>query len=226
MALSTSRSGLRFTHLTLRNWRNFSACDVQLGPRAFLVGPNASGKSNLLDVFRFLHDIVSVGGGLQKAVRDRGGVSSLRSLHARRHPGVSIDVVIGTDERPQSWRYRLDINKRSRNDDAVVEVERVWRNGTLVIERPNKEDQRDRQRLSQTVIEQIAANADFREVAAFFQSVRYLHVSPQFIRDPLRATRSADAYGGDLIRVMAETPEKTRKARLKRIEQGLQIAVP
>jgi predicted ATPase len=45
-----------------------------LSRRVFLVGPNASGKSNLLDVFRFLHDVVSVGGGLEEAVRKRQGV--------------------------------------------------------------------------------------------------------------------------------------------------------
>jgi len=49
--------------------------DVSLQERVFLVGPNASGKSNLLDVFRFLRDIAKDGGGLQKAVADRGASS-------------------------------------------------------------------------------------------------------------------------------------------------------
>ena len=71
MRTSTRRSptSLRFTHLRLENWRNFSRVDVDLQSRAILVGPNASGKSNLLDVFRFLGDLTSVGGGLQAAVQ-------------------------------------------------------------------------------------------------------------------------------------------------------------
>lgn len=48
---------LRFTRLRLENWRNFRQVDVELAGRVFLVGPNASGKSNFLDAFRFLHDI-------------------------------------------------------------------------------------------------------------------------------------------------------------------------
>ena len=36
----------RITHLGLSNWRNFPKVDVDLAGRAFLVGPNASGKSN------------------------------------------------------------------------------------------------------------------------------------------------------------------------------------
>ena len=35
------------TSLRLENWRNFLKIDVQLRKRVFVVGPNASGKSNL-----------------------------------------------------------------------------------------------------------------------------------------------------------------------------------
>ena len=47
------------------------------GPAAVLrewlrfVGANALGKSNFLDIFRFLHDIVSIGGGFREAVEKR-----------------------------------------------------------------------------------------------------------------------------------------------------------
>jgi recombinational DNA repair ATPase RecF len=40
---------LRFTRVLLRNWRNFRDAEVALQRRAFVIGPNASGKSNLLD---------------------------------------------------------------------------------------------------------------------------------------------------------------------------------
>ena len=45
---------MQFTHVHIRNWRNFRDLRFNVGPRLFIVGPNASGKSNLLDVFRFL----------------------------------------------------------------------------------------------------------------------------------------------------------------------------
>ncbi len=47
--------------LIVKNWRNFRELDVPLRERQFIVGANASGKSNLLDIFRevvlFLRDI-------------------------------------------------------------------------------------------------------------------------------------------------------------------------
>lgn len=97
---------MRFTRLRLENWRNFTRVDVPLQQRMFLVGPKASGKSNFLDALRFLRDIVRVGGGLEKAVADRGGVSRLRSLAARRYSDIVIDVHID-DSEAGGWQYRI-----------------------------------------------------------------------------------------------------------------------
>ena len=72
---------IRFSHLKLKNWRNFTQVDVKLVRRMFIVGPNAIGKSNLLDVFRFLREVAAEGGGLATAVKNRRGISRLRSLH-------------------------------------------------------------------------------------------------------------------------------------------------
>ena len=80
------------SHLKLHNWKNFPTVDVNLGNRVFLVGPNASGKSNFLDAFRFLRDLVKPGGGLKKALSDRGGLSKTRCLSARTHPEVEIEI--------------------------------------------------------------------------------------------------------------------------------------
>ena len=69
---------MRFDHVRLENWKNFKRVDLALQRRVFLVGPNAAGKSNFLDAFRFLSDLVIIGGGLQSAVNKRDGVSNIR----------------------------------------------------------------------------------------------------------------------------------------------------
>ena len=55
------------TRLELQAWRNFSRqTEMHFGGRAFFIGPNASGKSNILDALRFLRDVA--GEGLQGGV--------------------------------------------------------------------------------------------------------------------------------------------------------------
>src|ERR1700676_5485248 len=100
------------TKLILKNWRNFLSVDVDLGPRVFVAGPNASGKSNLLDVFAFLRDIAKAGGGLQKAVNERGGIAKLRCLAARRYPDVEIEVQVA--DNGTLWSYAIGIKQEAR----------------------------------------------------------------------------------------------------------------
>jgi predicted ATPase len=219
-------------HLEARNWRNFRRIDVSLRERQFIIGPNASGKSNLLDIFRFLRDIATAeGGGLQKAVKQRGGVSKLRSLAARRDPEILIALTLSeTPDGPLTWSYELSFTQESRGKrNTVVKSEKVSRDGRTILERPNHEDETDAQRLTQTALEQINANQDFRDIAYFLQNITYLHLVPQLLRfvDSIQGrVLENDPFGQGFLERIAKTPEKTRRVRLKRMEDALKIAVP
>jgi predicted ATPase len=217
---------LRFTHISLENWRNFAKVDIDLQRRGFLIGPNASGKSNLLDAFRFLRELVSVGGGFQEAVHKRGGVSSVRCLSARRHSDIVVRSSIGSDDNPHVWEYEIHFNQDNLRR-PIIKREWVAKNGTPILERPDDKDEADPKRLTQTYIEQVYDNQAFREVADFLSSVRYLHIVPQLVRDPDRSVgRKQDPYGGDFLEQIASTPDRTRKSRLRRIVYALRVAVP
>src|SRR6476469_3603637 len=169
------------SHIALKNWRNFQSVNVDLRDRVFVVGPNACGKSNFLDSLRFLRDLAKAGGGLQKAVSDRRGVSKIRSLYARRYSDVEIEIQLSesNDEQPL-WRYALGIKQRKGGkNEPIIAYERVWKGERQIVNRPTEEDDKDELRLTQTYLEQIA-----------------------------------------------KTPEKTRKSRLKKIEDALKLAVP
>jgi predicted ATPase len=217
---------LRFTHIHLENWKNFRQVDVDLQDRVFLVGPNASGKSNLLDVFRFLRDIVSIGGGLQRAVQDRRGVSGLRCLAARQYSDIVVDVRLGGNGQSEAWQYRLRFNQDNKQRPCIKE-ERVVKDGQVVLSRPDDKDSQDPERCTQTCLEQVYVNQEFREVADFFNRIRYLHIVPQLVREPDRSVgKRNDPYGGDFLEQIARTPERTRRARLRRILEALRAAVP
>lgn len=217
---------MQLTELVLHNWRNFTKVEVELRRRVFLVGPNASGKSNLLDAIRFLRDIVSVGGGFQEAVRRREGVSSLRCLAARQFPDVVIRVRIGTESESNQWAYELKFRQNGKQR-AVIASEKVWRSGKEIRTRPDELDRGDPERLTQSHLQQVGENQEFRPIADFLASVRYLHLVPQLVRDPERSIAvTNDPFGGDFLDQMASTTKRTRDARLKRIAAVLKIAVP
>lgn len=173
------------TRLKLKNWRNFRALDVPLREVSYLLGPNASGKSNLLDAFRFLRDVSkSKGGGLQQAVADRGGISKLRCLHARSDTEVLIDIELGqSPDNDTQWRYVLGFKPEGKGAQRIlISTEEVWQDGRCLFSRPDKHDKVDAMLLTQTRLEQIAANANFRDLADFFGSVTYLHLVPQLLK--------------------------------------------
>lgn len=218
--------------LIAKNWRNFQQIDVNLSERQFIIGANASGKSNLLDIFRFLRDIVKAeGGGFQKAVKDRGGVPKIRNLAARRDPEVTIEIHLADNsDSPTTWKYGLGFRQEPRGHRRTyLTYESVWKNGKQLLNRPNAEDKADPDRLTQTSLEQINVNADFREIALFLQTVTYLHLVPQLLRfaDSIQGRIvEDDPFGQGFLERVASVQERTRRSRLRRIEQALKIAVP
>ena len=176
------------SRLKLQNWKNFKQVEVKLRNRMFLAGPNASGKSNFMDVFRFVRDIVKAGGGLQQAVQDRGGLSKIRCLAARQEPDIEIEVHLSqgdSDDKEPCWRYAIGIKQQQRGRrQPYLKYERVWHHNDLILDRPDSNDTQDELRLTQTHLEQISANEKFREISDFFNSVSYLHLVPQLVRNP------------------------------------------
>jgi len=219
--------------IRLKNWRNFISADLPLRNRVFVVGANASGKSNFLDVFRFLRDIAKKqGGGLQQAVAQRGGMSKLRCLSARSDPKIEIEVELSdTDaEECPKWRYSIALKQEQWGKRRLLLVhERVWKYGELILERPSHEDREDDERMTLTFLESPTTNGQFREVAEFLGTVAYLHLVPQLLRTVESSAVESDGedyYGKNFLVRVAKTPERTRNARLKRIIEALQVAVP
>lgn len=219
---------MRIRALRLRNWRNFRSVDVPLTRRVFVLGPNAAGKSNLLESLRFLRDVAVEGGGFQSAVRDRQGVSKIRSLHAR---GSGSEVQLGVDVEidGSAWSYDLEFAQDPQRR-AVLRKERVTLDGNVLLDRPDDEDDEDESRLSQTHLEQVNANRAFRVLAEALASIRYLRLVPQFLRTARNgADHSGDPHGRDFLERLATLERQNKRvfaARMRRLNEALQVAVP
>ena len=220
------------THLKLTNWRNFTDVDVPLQDRAFIIGPNASGKSNLLDAIRFLRDVAKrEGGGLQAAVARRGGVRQIRSLSVHAGGGVGVEVHLSHDsDEPVEWKYRLSFNvERSGNHRTLVQEEIVEHRGQIIFERPSNDDLIDSELLTETALEQVNANRQFRDVAEFFNEITYLHLVPQLVRYGAEIGGNRlenDPFGQGFLERIAATNSKTRQSRLNKIAISLAYIVP
>ena len=223
------------SRLSIRNWRNFTRAEVEFRETTYLIGPNASGKSNFLDIFRFMRDICKPhGGGLQQAVESRGGTSKVRSLAARKNPNVEFTFEFRESLRDRDgspdWTYHISIgNEHAGRRRPLIQKETVIKGEDLLLDRPDSDDRRDPERLTQTHIEQLSMNSAFREIATFFEEVLYLHLVPQLLKysDQLSLRRlESDPFGQGLLEEIAKLPPKVRDSRLRRIEEILLKLIP
>lgn len=226
---------MKLSEIYLKNWRNFKEAKAGgLPDIVYIIGPNASGKSNILDAIRFIRDIAkSRGGGLQQAVESRGGLQKIRCVHARKDTEVVIKITLAEHDGAPSWCYELAINiPRHGNRDPHVVRELVWKfqgKWVSVLERPSNRDRRDTFLLRETSLEQASENADFRDLASVFGSISYVHLVPQLLKfgDQIGGrTIADDPFGQEFLLRIAKTPAKTRDARLRRVEKALRSIVP
>lgn len=228
---------MMISHLKLVNWKNFRSVDVPLRQRMYIVGPNASGKSNFLDVFRFLHEIAKKGGSLHDAIENRDNFSKIRCLAARRNPLVEIEIHLSDslqeDQLPTTiptWVYKLGIGQEERGlHRPYVKYEVVEHQGQIILNRPTPQDKKDNELLYETHLQQSSQNVNFRQIAKFLEDIRYFHIIPQVIRHP-QAFKGPnipeDPFGRNFLELLAKTPKNIRDSRLKKIEAALKAAVP
>jgi predicted ATPase len=80
--------------IRVKNFKSFKDLELSLGKVNILIGANGSGKSNFVEIFRFLRDIVKE--GWDNAVSLRGEAKYLRNVNI----GVSENLLIEIEEMP------------------------------------------------------------------------------------------------------------------------------
>lgn len=98
------------TKLKLHNWKSFGDAMLYIDQLTFLIGINASGKSNVLDAFHFAH-LLSVGVSLNDAIRQIRGGADWIILRGQNH--FSLEFFFDFDGR--ECAYQLAVVKRGVN---------------------------------------------------------------------------------------------------------------
>lgn len=77
--------------IAISNFKSFENLEIELGKLNILIGANASGKSNFVEIFRFLRDTANH--GLDNAISMQGGVKYLRNINIASSRDLSLRVV-------------------------------------------------------------------------------------------------------------------------------------
>ncbi|MDO9097920.1 MAG: AAA family ATPase, partial [Candidatus Methanoperedens sp.] len=81
---------MTITKIRLSNFKSFKQLDVELGKFNVFVGANASGKSNFIQIFKFLRDMTNH--GLDNAISIQGGIEYLRNIKISQSEEFSLEV--------------------------------------------------------------------------------------------------------------------------------------
>lgn len=115
--------------VSIRNYKSIAACQVDLRPLMFLVGPNGGGKSSFLDAIKFVAD--SLTNSLDHALRERGTIAEVR----RRSGGHPTHFIIRLDFNLPSGHcghYSFTVGTSSTSDVEVRDEEcSVWASDDL-----------------------------------------------------------------------------------------------
>lgn len=101
------RAGI--TRMQVENYRSIGKADIAFRDLTFLVGPNGTGKSNLLDALRFVSEAMAA--PLDQVLRDRGGIDEVRRKSGGHPTHFGLRVDFGLDDGRVGF-YALRIGAR------------------------------------------------------------------------------------------------------------------
>jgi predicted ATPase len=105
-ATTPDRGTARVCKVGATNFPAFRKVELQPSPLTAIVGPNASGKTTVLDIFRFMSD--SLRFGLHTALERRGGIQAVRHISPTRPRNCSVWIELEYDgEYRASYRFQL-----------------------------------------------------------------------------------------------------------------------
>jgi len=126
--------------IKITNFKSFNDLEIALGNFNILIGVNASGKSNFIQLFKFLKDIAD--NGLENAISMQGGVEYLRNVNIGSSKNFSLEVVSDIEEASKMFKnartgaldiegktyeviYKFDINFSEKNSEFEIYEDRI-----------------------------------------------------------------------------------------------------
>lgn len=116
--------------IKISNFRSFDEVNLELGKFNVVIGANASGKSNIVQIFKFLRDLTNF--GLENAISMQGGVEYFRNINIGPSKHFSIEVTcdihdhyLSAEKAPElevyetTYKFVLEFRERGTNFDIT-----------------------------------------------------------------------------------------------------------
>lgn len=103
--------------IKVTNFKSFKNLEIELDKFNVLIGANASGKSNFVQIFKFLRDIANF--GLNNAVSMQGGAEYLRNINIDTADNFSLKVV--SDQKGEFTRRTKKFSIRVKTYETIYE---------------------------------------------------------------------------------------------------------
>jgi len=220
------------TRLHVKNFKSLKDVSFSLGPLTMLVGPNMGGKSNILDVFSFVQQMLFPQpgvDGLTFALAQRGGIGEVlwkggnESLVAFRFDGTDpkskgsswsylLEIVAGLGGYAQVQRESLVVREGDAEKELIVQEDNVrWlanRNGQKIVSSSSG---------TRSAMGSVPENWDGVELISSFRLWMFYQLIPQVMREPNQtgAGLGLDRHGRNisawLMTLQTRYPESFRR---------------
>lgn len=213
---------MKLTHFAAANWCNFAHIEFDMSSRVFIVGPNSSGKSNLLGALRFLSDIARY--GLAAATEDLGGFD--RYVHSG---ADSASFVATFDDAGSSVEYVLKLQRSASDGEGLTREGGANEASALLSEDPLSGNPSWRVlSVRETVIvndrDELEGENDWQsKLRQILAGIRYIHPNPKKMLE--RADRYDPDHGTGFFQYAGRFSDQQLNAALDRIRPIMAAAV-
>ena len=130
---------MKISRIKAENFKSYKKVDVKLNNLNFIIGGNASGKSNYVNILKFFNDIIYY--GLDDAILLQGGIKYLFNSNSRKNSSILLYFEIDLEEEeksifrifpseknlflPNMLKYTLKIKPNEKGEGYKVSNEKI-----------------------------------------------------------------------------------------------------